>query len=264
MLDPWAITGQGVLKSIKKRMYWTLREKRIFDGARGLLFASHREMLNAYNVYPRLERTCRTVPYVVSPSGEESAIPATESLMQPRERKVMLFLGRVHPKKNLPFLLRAWAAAAPPPAWHLVIAGPVDEGYKRDLERLIEQLRMESCVSFAGAVTGKDKSYLLHRAEWFVLPSFQENFAIAALEALYARCPVVLSDQVQIGDALHEESEILPLRLEPWVEFLKTRMTDSAWREHLIERDAQDVLTRFSTSRITTEWISSLLSLFAC
>lgn len=120
----------------------------------------------------------------------------------PRTRQV-LFLGRLHPLKGLDLLLDAWArvGAAKPDkqAWHLVIAGPDEQGTRKRLEELTRQ-RGLTTVSFIGAVYGADKARALDEADIFVLPSRSENFGIAVAEALAAGVPVITTKGTPWGE----------------------------------------------------------------
>ena len=116
----------------------------------------------------------------------------------------------------------------------MLVAGPAEPAYQRKLERMARRYRVEDQVRFVGSVAGPDKSYLLGRASWFLLPSKQENFGISVLEAINAGCPVAISDQVYLSDDFPDQSEVLPVRLDAWVEFLRYRMPDEQHRQALV------------------------------
>jgi len=167
---------------------------------------------------------------------------------------VALFLSRVHPKKNVDFLIEAWAQAGVPPEWRLIIAGPCEEGYQQKLQSLVQKHGLGDRVQFVGPVTGRDKSYLLQRADWFLLPSKQENFGVAVLEAIGAGCPVAISDQVYISDYFHAGSEVMPLEMDAWVRFLRDRMPDESRRQALIEEDRRYIMPQFAIEMVARAW----------
>jgi glycosyltransferase involved in cell wall biosynthesis len=112
----------------------------------------------------------------------------------------LLFLSRLHPKKGLDLLLRAWARLAPThPDWQLDVAGPDEEGRHaaghgaamRALARALDLPR----VRFLGPATGAAKDELMAGAALFVLPSRGENFGLVAGEALAAGVPVVTTTE---------------------------------------------------------------------
>jgi glycosyltransferase involved in cell wall biosynthesis len=106
-----------------------------------------------------------------------------------------LFLGRLHPVKGLPLLLRAWHLAAPV-NWRLVIAGPDEMGHRELLEGEVARLGLADDVTFTGPVTGVAKTQLLAESRLFVLPSYSESFGMAAGEALAHGLPVLTTKNV--------------------------------------------------------------------
>ncbi|RMG89670.1 MAG: glycosyltransferase [Chloroflexi bacterium] len=117
-------------------------------------------------------------PFVKKPSGKE---------------KILLYLGRVHKKKGIDFLLRAWSVMEPRyPQWRLVVAGPDDGGYLPQYKRLARELSLER-VTFSGAVYGEQKLSLYRAAHLYVLPTRSENFAMTVAEALAAGTPAIVT-----------------------------------------------------------------------
>lgn len=262
MLDSWAIFRQGALKAVKKFAYWLLWEKRIFRSSAGVVFTTHRE-LTAAGMLGALPIPKVVVPYGIYAPLKIADAPSNPALEIPAERRVALFLGRIHPKKNVPHMLRAWAAAHPPAEWQLVVAGPAQPDYLKELLSLQETLGLSDSVTFTGMVTGQDKAYLLQHARWFLLPSCNENFANAVLEAISAGCPVAISDQVYFSEFLHPESVVLPLEHRAWVDFFQNKMTDEPRRQRLIALDQVYVKSKFEAAKTTTGWVEMLRQFFA-
>jgi glycosyltransferase involved in cell wall biosynthesis len=171
---------------------------------------------------------------------------------------VALFLGRLHPGKRADLLIRAWKAAELPPEWRLVIAGSGRQECTKYLQELARACGISDVVQFTGAVAGEDKRYLLQRAQWFLLPSEHENFGIALLEAIIAGCAVAVSDQVYLSDALPAGSEILPVNLEAWTAFLRTRMVDDTWHDALVRRTIRQIAEAYGLDAITRGWVSTI------
>jgi glycosyltransferase involved in cell wall biosynthesis len=121
------------------------------------------------------------------PAAEaEALLPALKG------RRVLLFLSRVHPKKGLPMLLRAWhALTVERRDWTLAIAGPDQRGHAGQLKQLVDELDLSDSVVFLGALFGQQKLAAYALSDLFVLPSFSENFGVAVAEALAAGLPVV-------------------------------------------------------------------------
>lgn len=112
----------------------------------------------------------------------------------------VIFLGRLHPKKNLPLLLgglrRAVAAGADVT---LEVVGDGEPAYVGELRARARELGIADRVRFVGPLGGVDKWSAFARSDVFALPSNHENFGIAVAEAMVAGCAVLVSDQVAIA-----------------------------------------------------------------
>jgi glycosyltransferase involved in cell wall biosynthesis len=262
MLEPWAVRGQGGSKFAKKFLYWWFRQKKVCENARFLLFTTQRERELTMGLFAPHTGVKVLPPYGVNAFSREPATPDRSDLQQPTGTKVALFLGRVHPKKNLDFLIEAWGRARPSADWRLIVAGPVEHGYRSILDRQIARWELGDQVSFVGFVSAADKDYLLQRADWFLLPSRQENFGVAVLEAMSQGCAVAISDQVYLAESFCSSAEVLPVSIDAWIEFIHTRMPDGAWRNKRAEEDREYLLREFETSRIAQNWVNSFQTMF--
>jgi len=146
-----------------------------------------------------------SAPSIVLPLGldlEEFAhLPPREEAWRKwlllRERPVILFLSRIDPIKGLDLLLPAFLQVlAEYPNAILFIGGTGEENFVASLKARAQDLGIAEKIIWAGFVKGHDKLLALVAADVFVLPSYSENFGIAAAEALGAGLPVVISDQV--------------------------------------------------------------------
>lgn len=128
-------------------------------------------------------------PIAVVPNGVE--IPEIRAERGRADRRRLLFLSRIHPKKGLPQLLNAWTEIAEErPSWELVIAGPDELNHTAEMQRLAKRLGAPR-VAWEGPVYGGDKSSLYRSADLFVLPTYAENFGLVIAEALAHGVPVV-------------------------------------------------------------------------
>jgi len=142
---------------------------------------------------------------VVIPLGIEDAVPAVDVLVRAQfpalaGSRYLLSLSRLDPKKNIEGLLRAFAQCSP--QWSgvkLLVAGSGASAYVEALKALANKLGLSDHVVWAGQVDGDLKARAFAGAELFVLPSFSENFGIAAAEALMAGVPCVLAQGVAIA-----------------------------------------------------------------
>ena len=109
-----------------------------------------------------------------------------------KERRKVVFFGRLHKVKGVDNLVMAWGRIAERHRdWELVIAGP-DGGIKGELQGLIDNGRIPR-ASFAGEINGTEKYAFLSSADLFVLPSHTENFAVTVAESLACGTPVIVS-----------------------------------------------------------------------
>ena len=123
----------------------------------------------------------------------------------------LLCLSRIHPKKGIDLLLRAYLninLVVDPTGRgklpRLVIAGPgLETEYGREILEIVRN-KGKSSVHFHGMLEGVEKWGALHGAEAFMLPSHQENFGIAVVEALACSKPVLISDKVNIHTLISE------------------------------------------------------------
>lgn len=140
--------------------------------------------------------------------GEFQTLPLSGSFRRkysiPEETRVLLFLGRIHPIKGLDMLIPAFSRLAAKNTL-LVLAGPDEGGYEATVKGLIRDHMLQDRVLLTGLLQGEQRLAALVDANLFVLPSYQENFGLAALEALAAGTPVVVTEGVnlhhQIGAA---------------------------------------------------------------
>jgi glycosyltransferase involved in cell wall biosynthesis len=259
MLDIWSVRGQGWLKRTKKTLYWHWRERQLVSGSRAVFFTIEREFRNAQKTFrlPAIHPVIVT-PFGFPPQADDSEAMPGIGVDQGSEGKIALFLGRVHPKKRPDILIESWAGAAVPRDWRLVIAGPGEPGYLATLADLARRHGIEDVVQFVGPVAGADKRYLFQSASWFLLPSEQENFGVAVLEAVSSGCALAISDQVYLADELPNGSEVLPVSLGAWTRFMRERMTNDTWRDETVKRVREHIGDKFSLERVGGQWVDQI------
>ncbi len=200
MLDPW-FKRQYPAKHLKKLLYWPWAEYRVLRDARAVLFTCDDERLLAretFGLYRANEAVC---PYgTPGPAGDPTA--QREAFLRGfphlRGKRLLLFLGRIHPKKGCDLLVDAFARLSPGhPDLHLAFTGPDPTNWKA---ALLAQARARGAteITFTGMQSGDAKWGAYRAADVFVLPSHQENFGIAVTEALASGVPVLISDKVNI------------------------------------------------------------------
>jgi glycosyltransferase involved in cell wall biosynthesis len=199
MLDPW-FKRTFPLKHFKKWLYWPWAEYRVLRDAAAVIFTSEEERLQArksfwlYRCRERLSPLGLEPPAPVSPSAKQIFLERNPQL---QDARILLFLGRIHPKKGCDLLIESFPRAY---ASHmaLVIAGPDQVGWQRRVQRRIDRLDLSPRIVFTGMLQGEMKQGALAAAEAFILPSHQENFGMAVVEALAAGLPVLISNRINI------------------------------------------------------------------
>jgi glycosyltransferase involved in cell wall biosynthesis len=200
MLDPWFRKAYP-LKHIKKLCYWLLMERHVVNRADGLIFTSESERVSARQSFPLYQPKERVTAY-----GTANPPLDVDGGSRAADKKVILFLGRLHEKKGCDLLIEAFAQLGPARSdYHLVIAGPADDAYLKTLRKQARELGVDEEISWPGLVTGADKWRLLRSAEVFCLPSHQENFGVAVAEALACGTPVIISNKVNIWEEVEAD-----------------------------------------------------------
>jgi glycosyltransferase involved in cell wall biosynthesis len=201
MLDPY-FKQQFPLKHLKKLLYWHSLLSKAFRDAHSVLFTCEEEKLLARQSFSRYKVREAVVPYGTFGPNCDIAEASEEFLArwpQLRGKRLAISLGRIHPKKGTDILIEAFAATlAKEAAWRLVIAGPDQIGWEKDLEAQARRLGVAERITWTGRLEGKLKWGAFAAAEVFVLPSHQENFGIVVAEAMACSLPVIVSDKVNI------------------------------------------------------------------
>jgi glycosyltransferase involved in cell wall biosynthesis len=168
----------------KKRPLWWLAQRRALEAA-DCLHAT------AASEYEEMRAAGLKNPVAIIPNG----IHLPDFATVPRHRgsdRIVLSLGRIHPKKGLDRLVRAWAKIeAEFPSWRLRLVGPAEAGHAKQLAALAGSLGLER-VSIEGPIYDAATKLSAYRsADLFVLPTLNENFALTVAEALAAEVPVI-------------------------------------------------------------------------
>ncbi len=169
-----------------KRVFWFLLQKKALEDAAGFVATAQSEYADIRN------RGFRQ-PVAVIPNGidiPDSKIKVNAAEDGPRK---LLFLSRIHPKKGIENLLRAWGVIEEHHLdWQLNIAGPDNGGYLCEMERLANNLSLKRC-HFVGPLYGEKKINAYAGAELYILPTHSENFGMTVAEALASGTPAIVT-----------------------------------------------------------------------
>lgn len=189
MLDPWALN----LSKRQKQVALWLYERENLTKSCCLHATSEAELAS-------IRRFGLRGPAVLLPNGVE--LPGNHDEPGPRDPappewrgdRLLLFLGRLHPKKGLLPLIEAWGrVSARFPTWRLAIAGPGEGRHEQEVADLIARRGVTRTAWLVGPQYGQSKDAWLRRADAFVLPSYSEGCPMAVLEAMAYGKPVIVS-----------------------------------------------------------------------
>jgi glycosyltransferase involved in cell wall biosynthesis len=201
MLDPW-FKRTYPLKHLKKWMYWPWGEYPVLRDARAVLFTCEEERVLARQSFWLYSCNEMVVNLgTASPTGDSEAQVRAfyDRFPHLREKRLALFMGRIHPKKGCDLAIQAFAKVlAKDPDWHLVMAGPDQVGWQSKLGSIAEDLKIADRITWAGMIGGDVKWGAFRASEIFVLPSHQENFGVVVAEALACGVPALISNKVNI------------------------------------------------------------------
>jgi glycosyltransferase involved in cell wall biosynthesis len=211
-LEPWAMRNSGWKKKIVGRLF----QNQDLQQASCIHVNSQAEVegIRRYGLNPPVA----VIPNGINPEPFEN-LPDADLLHSQfpelQNKLLVLFMARLHEKKGLGHLIPAWGNVAKEfPDWHLAVAGP-DRGYEATARQLVKDLQISSSVTFVGNLQGDQKLSALAAAEIFVQPSFSEGFSMSVLEALAARCPVLITPGCNFPEVAEAEAGIIA---EPDVE----------------------------------------------
>jgi glycosyltransferase involved in cell wall biosynthesis len=195
MLDPW-FKRTFPLKHLKKWLYWPWADYRVLRDATAVIFTSEEERLQArksfwlYRCREKVSALGLEAPAPLALQAPEKFLKRFPSL---RNKRILLFLGRLHPKKGCNLIIDAFRKLKPADV-ALVLAGPDQIGWEKELRDRAADLP----VVFTGLLQGEMKHAALACADAFILPSHQENFGMSVVEALAVGLPVLISNRVNI------------------------------------------------------------------
>jgi len=198
-LDPYIFKRHRLRKGLLELLF----EKRNFRHAAAIHFTAQEEMDLARPMIPFKQGL--VVPLGLHLDEYTKDTPPglfRDTFPETGDRKIILFLSRINFKKGLDLLIPAFARIARKRNdIHLVIAGPDNDGFGKQVAQWVEDEKVVERTTFTGMLQGELKLAALRESEIFALPSYSENFGIAVVEAMASGLPVLISNKVNIwGD----------------------------------------------------------------
>ena len=253
---PYVVSPCGALdayslqvRKIRKMLYGFFIERRNLGGAAAIHFTSTHEKESSWTF--GLRRPAAVIPRSLDPRRLPKLRPGLFRSLHPeiKNRKILLFLGRLHPKKRLDFAVETFVqVCGRREDVHLVVTGP-DEGSASHALRRLKEANLLDRASFSGPLMGDAKWAAFSDASIFLLPSLDENFGMAALEAMAAGIPVLLSAHVAIGEtaARHGAGLVPEENPSAWAQAAVSILERPEWAAQMGSAGRRLVEERFST-----------------
>ena len=184
VISPHGMLAENALKfsPIKKKFFYSLFQKKALADVQ-LFFAS------AESEFEDIRNFGLKAPIAIIPHGVH--IPNIKKNKTYKDKKTVVSIGRLHPKKGLDTLIKAWSRIEPIfSEWDLKIVGPDECGYQTELKKLIKKLNLNR-VTIEPPLYGLERDLLLSSCDLFVLASKTENFAMTVAESLAVELPVI-------------------------------------------------------------------------
>jgi glycosyltransferase involved in cell wall biosynthesis len=254
MLEPWALA----YKSAKKSLYFNFLEKPALKKANVIqaLASTEAKCIEALNL---------KTPLVVVPNGihfqDFETIPNLELFYQnfphTRNKTLILFLGRIDPKKGLDLLATAFARVSELfPETHLIVAGPDNIGFLSTAKGYFIKAGCIDAVTFTGMLTGDMKYAALAAAKVYVAPSYSEGFSISVLEGMAAGLPCVITTGCNFPEAAaNKTANVVNVNAGEIANALIEYLNNPQQAKEIGNRARQFIFTHYTWKQIATNMI---------
>ncbi len=260
MLEPWALS----YKAWKKRIYYDLLEKPALNRSHAIqtLANAERKGIKSLNL---------TAPIVTIPNGihreDFECLPNPDVFYQrfpeTRDRTLILFLGRIDPKKGLDLLAPAFARVrAQFPQTHLIIAGPDNIGFLPTVRNYFLEAGCLDAVTFTGMLTGELKYSALAAAQIYVAPSYSEGFSMSVLEGMAAGLPCIITTGCNFPEAATTRTaEVVEIDTEAIAEALLRCLNEPQQAKKMGDRARQFIFNNYTWNSIAAKLLEVYTSI---
>jgi glycosyltransferase involved in cell wall biosynthesis len=259
---PYVLQAHGSLRGgltaspLLRQVHNLLWGRRILKDAGRLIAVSPMEA-EQYRDMGVNENKIRVIPNGVDLS-EFDALPGRGEFRRKYnlggDRKIILYLGRIHRTKGLDLLARAFADLSRSLSdTKLVIVGP-DSGYLSSLEKLITGLELSDKVLFTGPLYGQEKLSAYVDADVYVLPSVYEIFGITIFEACICGTPVIVTDRCGLADTIKGQAGlVVPCEKERLQQALLNMLGNDKLRREFGEKGRLLVREKFNWEKVAEQ-----------
>lgn len=252
-LYPWCLKNESKLK---KLFYFKIMEKNNLEKADALHFTTEDEKKNL-GLWVNYKSSF-ILPLGIEKSKKLNKREFKKSFPEISNKKIILFLSRVDPKKGLEKLIPSISNLLKKQKdLVLVIAGNGRKDYINKLKDLIRRYDLQKKIIFVGSVKGKNKNLLLQNSNLFILPSKSENFGISVIEAMQAGLPVAISDKVGIKEEIKKSDAglIFPLKKARISDSIRKLINNEELRKRLSKNAKKLIKEKYDWNKITKEQI---------
>lgn len=261
MLEPWALS----YKAWKKRLYYNIIEKPALEKASAIQVLASPEADSILSLGIKTPLVC--VPNGIHRQDFET-LSAPEVFYQkfpvPRNKTLILFLGRLDPKKGLDLLAPAFAKVhAQFPQTHLAIAGPDNIGFLPTAQGFFAKAGCLNAVTFTGMLTGSLKYAALAAARIYVAPSYSEGFSMSVLEGMASGLPCVITTGCNFPEAAAAQAAyVVSINAGELAGALSQCLSNPQQAKAMGDRARQLIFEKYTWERISSRMIEVYTAIF--
>ena len=207
MLEPWALNNSH----IKKKFFYHLMDKKYLSNASAIQVLNNNEADSLTKL--GIRTPVHIIPNGVDITSEKFSYPQKWIEYFGERKKILLYLGRLHPKKSIQELILAFSEIhknrrSEIGDWRLVLNGWGKDNYVNNIKTLIKTENLDNYIFFGGPVFNSEKLKVLQNADAFILPSKSEGYSIAVLEAWANKLPVFITEECNMNFGFEKNAAI--------------------------------------------------------
>ena len=255
MLEPWALS----YKANKKQYYYNLIEKASLAKAKAIQTLASSEARNLRSL--GFKQTI-VVPNGIEPQ-EYQQLPNPEIFYRQfphtRNKTLILFLGRIDPKKGLNLLAAAFAKAYRQfPQIHLIVAGPDSINFLPTVRNYFMEAGCIDSVTFTGMIQGSLKYAALAAADIYIAPSYSEGFSMSVLEGMASGLPCVITTGCNFPEAAAAKvAYVVDIEPEQIASALIKCLQNPDRAKAMGDRARQFILDNYTWDKIATKLVAT-------
>lgn len=265
---PYLIYSHGCLSPrgiahgyVRKQIWWRLFDKKLYESSQGIIAITNAEIdhLRALGIGNEI--------YVIPNGVDDINFDSLKAESTVREyfpeicnNEYFLFLGRVSRLKGVEDLIMAYYQLSKSTfednSPMLVIAGPGNNKYLLQLQRLTEELGINERVIFTGVVHGYKKNSLIASSKCLINPSKSDVLSLVALEAMSIGTPIIITKQCNFDDVSTLNAGIVvDASVKELTNAMKWSIQNYAEHKEMSRRAKKLVKEKYSWGRVSIKTI---------